>query len=254
MTDRDDKPDNDPSDLADVLAAAVPGASGFGPSIDRPCANGCGTTVHGPGPTWCRRCLEAAEAKDRGRVEAGELAIALDSIPQRWRWARFGGPKSHELFDRVRADERAIVECRRAAPWSDGAVLFGPAGAGKTSLAVAMMREVLGFSAVSVERRKTARFVAARMVLASRAGELDGRGHEYTDAIRASFVVLDDLGAEADTPSSRAAVCDLLAERHAWERPTVITTYLDQAAIALRYGDGIARRMFERGLVVELGT
>lgn len=242
-------------DIADVIKAAIPGGGDvFGEVIDRPCANGCGTTVRGPGPTWCRPCLEAAEARDRVRIEAGDLAAALESIPLRWRWARFGGPKSHELFDRVRADERTIAEAARAEPWTEGAILHGTAGVGKTSLAVAMLRAFLARPAVSLDRRKTARFIAARMVPAAKGEHVAGRSHEYPEALRAAFVVLDDLGAEGDTPSSRAAVTDLLAERHAWERPTIVTTFLDQAAIALRYGDGIARRLFERGLVVELGT
>ena len=61
--------------------------------------------------------------------------------------------------------------------------------------------------------------------------------------MRAPIVLIDDLGKDADINSN--PVPSIIAERHAEERVTWVTTELSPDAIANRYGGGIARRIFE---------
>jgi DNA replication protein DnaC len=74
-------------------------------------------------------------------------------------------------------------------------------------------------------------------------------------------LVLDELGSEAQ---GRDVVRELVHERHASGRATIVTTWLGSAdendrkeacmaAVREMYGDGTARRLFERGLLIEIG-
>lgn len=211
----------------------------------RPCAGGCGVTVVGPAATWCKSCGDREDARDALHRETIQVQDALDSIPTLWRWARFDSPL---LVQRVWGLRNLLSTINHGYPWRDGVTIRGPAGRGKTSLAVAILQHWVapGTPAGSaIVDRMTARFVSARMIPRMPDG--------VTTAIAPAFAVLDDLGAEGDMPSARAAVADVLAERHAWNLPTVVTTYLDAAGVVARYGDGVARRMFERALVIDLG-
>jgi hypothetical protein len=70
-------------------------------------------------------------------------------------------------------------------------------------------------------------------------------------AMGCSVLALDDLGNER---AERSAVPDVIFERHAEDRPTWLTTAFGPDAIAKRYGDGIARRVFERAAVIDLSA
>jgi hypothetical protein len=60
--------------------------------------------------------------------------------------------------------------------------------------------------------------------------------------------LLDDLGADAKVPSN--VVPEVIAERHAEQRVTWITTSLEPKEIAQRYRGGIARRILEHAKTV----
>jgi hypothetical protein len=68
-----------------------------------------------------------------------------------------------------------------------------------------------------------------------------------------ALLVLDDLGSERNTALN--AVPDILAERAYLGRPTWVTTWMTAEQVAQRYGDGIARRLYEadRTAVVACG-
>lgn len=235
------------ADLADAIAAALPEGASFPEPTRRPCSGKCGATVFAPGPAWCPACIAKADAIDAAVQDAAALAPALESIPNTWRWAALGDSTLH---DRARGVHRELVTTiDRERPWPDGVTITGPAGLGKTSLAAAIFSAwVIGETSKGVDRRALARFVSARMLPAQRVTDVAG----YAALVASPFIVLDDVGAEGDMPSARAAVADMLAERHAWERPTIVTTFLDEAGVVARYGDGIARRLFERALLVTL--
>lgn len=141
---------------------------------------------------------------------------------------------------------------------------LGPSGAGKTSLAVAMMRawqEHTGELALIIH--------ATRLVIADLS-----KATLPMEYVGAPLVIVDDLGEELD-PGGRAPpgslVKKLLHERYIADRPTWVTTWLDHHAprrqyangpndpglpagstVSGCYGDGIARRILG-GLQIHMG-
>lgn len=219
----------------------ISSAANVGDKTDRSCGGGCGKSILAPGPVWCRECLARVEGASIERAAETMLRPALASIPNEWRDVFLYGS-----FLRTRVRSTAmIVAAQEGSPWASGAVIRGALALGKTSLACAMFREWVTNSVVDTGTKASSRFVSARMVprMPDRFDQLAG----------AAMIVLDDVGSEGDMPHARAAVADLISERHAWSRPTIVTTWLDAKSVAARYGDGIARRMFERSLVIDMG-
>lgn len=187
----------------------------------------------GLGEERCRRCVEIARAIER----------RIGSIPGAFRWAMFGVPALEQrTTDRARAQGQAAVECGRV-------VLIGPAGCGKTSLAAAMMRQYLQNAP-----NYSAHFSRAwRLGLARARHSLgDGEPPEVQAALRADLSVLDDLGSERQNATN--AVPDVIFERHAEGKPLWVTTAMSQDEMSSRYGDGIARRVWEGARIIDCGN
>ncbi len=173
-------------------------------------------------------------------VAAERVSLCERSIPKSYRWAR---PDSPELAARVRTADPAAMARTIAA--ETNVIILGAAGAGKTSLAVASLRALAA---------PYARFLHAYRLGTVRIQNAAGEGEAaLVDlAMSAPLILLDDVGNERQTANN--AVPDVIFERHAAELPTWYTTAFEPADIAKRYGDGVARRMFERALVVRLGA
>jgi DNA replication protein DnaC len=128
---------------------------------------------------------------------------------------------------------------------TDKAVFIGAAGRGKSTLAAIMTR-------YRVDAR---RLYQPPMFI--RARSLGGAGMHKRDegiaevAMDAWFAVIDDVGVEANVPSS--ALADVIDSRHERKLPTWFTTGMSAEEIAARYGAGIARRMFENAIIFDLG-
>jgi hypothetical protein len=71
------------------------------------------------------------------------------------------------------------------------------------------------------------------------------------DAITATVLLMDELGAEAGRGDT--AVPEIIHERHAADRVTIYTTPFQRDELEGRYGSGIARRIFEGAVMVRLG-
>lgn len=200
--------------------------------------------------TWLCSACGAKVAATRLEVERADAQRRHDvarkraraTIPKNYAWARFDAP---ELAQRVRP------EVVRAKPLVgvDRIVFIGAAGTGKTSLACALLDLYIQ------ERSADAMFVHAYELGRVRAAHKLGEGADAPLVEAAQCVgllLLDDVGQERRTELN--AVPDVIFERHAEQRPTWITTGLTREQIAERYGDGIARRIFEEGWrVVHLG-
>ncbi len=183
---------------------------------------------------------------DPERAEAERLARQRANfdrlLPSHYRWAAFDAPE----FKRRCADCRAVEGAR--SDRTGWVVIMGPPGSGKTSLAVSLLREwTMG------EATQSPRFVHAYRLGYARIQHRAGDG-EATEVENAMFgtALLDDVGSERDTQNN--AVPDVLFERHACERQTIITTGMDAAQLATRYGGGIARRILEHATVVRLAA
>lgn len=197
---------------------------------------------------------EVAEAeRSAAECEAAEIAAAVErrrarfaaGVPEGYRWALGDAP----FLPRARVGVEGWVEKAIQAARLRQVVLMGPAGSGKTSLAVRMLR--CWYDDPSA--RGWMLFVGAHALGTARIQHKAGAGEAplIDSALRASLLVLDDLGAERDTANN--AVPDVVFERHAENRPIWVTTGLTREQISARYGAGIARRLFERARVIKLG-
>lgn len=234
--------DHDPS----ARAQSVPVLDAFSAMLDdlrartlRPCRGGCGAE------TMLDRCdaCEAREAASAARQTA--IAETERSIPAGYRWATFDSP---DLSTRVRvASGKSVAMASPLA--SFGRIVFvGEPGAGKTSLAVAMMRKRVASSG------QRGAFIHAYKLGVARIQHSAGDGEAglVELAMRAPLVLLDDVGTERQTATN--AVPDVILERHAEGLPTWITTWLTSAQAAEKYGGGIARRIFEDTKIIRLGA
>lgn len=139
----------------------------------------------------------------------------------------------------------------------------GPAGSGKTSLAVAMFRAALIADAPTAPRSwhfglfpssfgAEHLYVSAFALAKARGNAPMGKEAELIDrALSAPLVVIDELGGE--DPRYASAVTEVIYERHAASLSTWITTGVGAKEIASRYGGGIARKALETATVFELG-
>ena len=166
------------------------------------------------------------------------LAQSWDSIPERYRsdeGLRFG-PKSTEVLAEPVGAARNIL-------------LSGVSGAGKTALACAYLTRWLRAAQETGDftgEPGSARFVSAYRLARARSEYRLGGGEAplVKAALGASTLVLDDLGSEPDVRDS--AVGEVVYERHCEGRRTIITTgFLGPQDAAVRYGDGIARRIWQ---------
>lgn len=183
-----------------------------------------------------------AAPRDRGDGSAAPRESPRDNatIPPAFRWATLAAP---ELRRRV-AREGAIAEAQ-AALGSAGLVFDGPSGSGKTSLACALLR-----AWEARHPRRPAVFVPAWKLDVARAQHGLGHGEapEVEQTFAAGLCVLDDLGSERNTAMN--AVPDVIYARALEGRPTWVTTWMTPEAVTQRYGDGVARRLFEAGRAV----
>jgi DNA replication protein DnaC len=125
-------------------------------------------------------------------------------------------------------------------------VLFaGPAGSGKTSLAVACLR---------ASPWPGAFFVGAKDLERARIEQQAGRGEAplVQRSLAARLLLVDDLG--QDKPSAVSAVEAVLLARHDASRTTWVTTGLTARELEERYGAGIARRLTEKKTALVIRT
>lgn len=206
----------------------------------------CGATVNYHKAMRCDPC-------DRKADRVRRLEAARESVPQRFAWARLEDPRMVKLVGHER-----IAEARLALA-QERVVLAGAPGAGKTSLACAMLRELHDSAArddapeALVRRAAGSLFVSAYDLSKARARHPLGQGEAplVERAMNATTLVIDDLGSERD--GFQSAVTEVLYERHAECRVTWVTTWLDVRQAEERYGGGIARRLFEGARRIALG-
>ena len=172
-------------------------------------------------------------------------------IPPRFRWSRIDHPKFRERV--------SLPTIPLQPPEAMSVLLFGPSKAGKTTLAVALLRTLLEAKVAAHAFTSDedidvvalhCRFVPARRL--GFAATVPGDPLEIRRAMRAPVLLLDDLGRDADIKSN--PVPAIIAERHDEELPTWITTELTPPEILNRYGGGVARRICESADFFRFGS
>lgn len=215
--------------------------------VDRVCVpcgapTRCSPSVREPA---CARCFDEAERVDAEARAARFAPIrGFDStVPPRYAWAKLTSP---ELARRVKPSARIReIDGFISEPW---VIFAGASGAGKTSLAVAALRERIRRQRESWTMLLAFRLGSARIQHRAGAGEAP-----LVDlAMKTPFLLLDDVGQEPKTEMN--PISDILQERDAEQRPTWITTGLTRAEIGLRYGGGVGRRVIDRSRIVMLDS
>jgi DNA replication protein DnaC len=208
------------------------------PAFDHACPR-CGQTMSGRG--LCPACADAQ------RAAHDALSATAASIPERLAWASaLDAPK---LLERVSPPALAQV---RALDFQrmDRVTLLGPAGCGKSSLAVALAQ------AWTRSHARPSFFVSAADLGVARqqCGLGEGEAILVQRAMGAALTIVDDLGVEPDIGAP--VIAHLLHRRYDAQRPTIATTGLTIEQLASRYGAGVARRLVETvggATVVKMG-
>ena len=195
-------------------------------------------------------CAER-EAKVKAR-EAREriLGRAYRSIPEAFGWARH---RNQAYLDaRLHGAARAFAEAWR--PGKGNVLVTGPTGRGKTACTIALLHRFLDnardndLGVVALDYAKRIRFTSAQALCFARQS-WEQEPELISDAKWASLLVVDEWGPETD---SKGALFEVINSRYEDGKQTILTTGMDKIAFARRYGDALARRVIERGLVVSL--
>ena len=135
-----------------------------------------------------------------------------------------------------------IAYCRSYAEGFDGSdvslLLRGPTGVGKTHLSLAIAGEVMarGYSVVYGPVQKLLHRLEKEHF-----GRADGNSEDVmTDC---DLLILDDVGTEFSSPFYTSALYNIINERMLAEKPTIISTNLNQKELAARYGEQITSRI-----------
>lgn len=176
------------------------------------------------------RCWDCSQAHDRAQDLGIETRAALRTIPERYRWAdrehplleqRVKLPNVRREIGRILAVEQPVV------------TLVGTAGAGKSSLAAALMR-------ASGDVLRAAMWASGDELAETSYGEATELARR---AVRLDLLVIDELR-DPVTPGKRAALAGVILRRH--ERTTartIVTTGMASEQIAEAFGEGVKRRL-----------
>jgi DNA replication protein DnaC len=216
------------------------------------------------GPARCARCdrdvarvgLLCAEcqALDRRQLREAALRAARESIPPAFR-----AIDAQQVRQRTKVDA-GTLERARAATTRLRVVLVGASGFGKTTLASWMLRQILDPGVDGAPevfgRARRALFVDAPALCRAVRDHPLGAGDAplLESALRASVLVLDDVGQELELRMPCNPVVEVIRERHAANRATWVTTFLSPAGLEKGYGSGTARRVLDGAAVISVGA
>lgn len=181
----------------------------------------------------CWDCEQAAQAAQERREN-----LAACGLPSRFDWASIDAP---ELAERVHA-KRGLATVMRWAMEAKHLIVAGKTGTGKTSLAVACLRQ----------RAPRCLYVRAERLARAPIEHHAGQGEALIveRAKKVHTLLIDDLG--TDERTSVSAVRDVVFARHDANLDTWITTGLTAGQIESAYGEGFRRRVIDEARRIHL--
>lgn len=152
-------------------------------------------------------------------------------IPPRYRHARLGNfdvmPHMHRSLDEARVIAQNLIDAFPDVPY--GLLFVGPAGVGKTHLAVGVLRELIGRHGASgrfADYRDLLRAIQDSYNPVSQTSELQ----ILRPVLDAQVLLLDELGTRRPSNWALDTVTHILNDRYSSQRLTLITTnYPDEA-------------------------
>jgi DNA replication protein DnaC len=199
----------------------------------------------------CAPCIERRDAREKREM----LVRAFLSIPTSLRRVSFDDREFLKSF----VDDVDAIAAARDSVTRKIVTLCGPARAGKTTLAVCMLRERIVSASkptatlAAFREAAGARFVVAADLVQAQSEHPFGKGSApLVKAARAATVlVLDEVGG-GPQGDVQGVVFRLLHERHRELKQTIVTTGLDEHSVSNLFGGGIAGRLFEDAFVIRV--
>lgn len=195
----------------------------------------------------CQRAILAEnEQAELDRQKAERIQRTIANIPEQYQVATFETIENPALgWSNGIIPLAKITEARQAVS-SKSVILFGDSGAGKTSLACALLR------AITKERDRVGRYVSSFAIAKARREQRWGAGEAEIVFLASTspVVLLDELCAESGKDTS---VDEVIRERYDHALQTIYTCGFDPSEIGKKYGGGVARRVFEEATVIHLG-
>lgn len=194
-------------------------------------------------------CIDAARDRAREAYRATYWAAMVDSewsqirIPRRHRNATFDDFEPRDGTKDALAQCRAYVDGYTPYRTTDGLVLMGPWGAGKTHLAIATARAIHARTLAAVHG-----ITAADLIDGSR----NFQRAAIETAISAEITILDDVGQGHMTDWARGVVYEVIDARYQSARPTLVTTNLDVDGLRDRLGGAAVSRLLESAEWIEV--
>lgn len=168
-------------------------------------------------------------------------------------------------FENYQNGEKVKNICKDVVKTPCDLVLTGPAGTGKTHLAVAIFRELVRNRTIKVEPERwsgewirSAWFITVPdlLLLIRQAFNND---NDFTEAdvvnkfAKVKYLLLDDLGAEKTTEWSITTLYTIIDQRYRNMRPTIVTTNLTIDQIGSQISDRIASRL-SSGKIIKINA
>jgi len=197
----------------------------------------------------CPECGKAAADAERQaeRSERVSGLMARSRIPEEYQGRSLSTfptalPAQRQVTDNLRTWLARYDELRATAKRGSWLVMLGPVGSGKTGLACALMHELLQRGRGCVYHTLTS---LRRWCWDSR-----HRGSSESDAVesisRVDLLVIDEIGASTASDAETALFGEIMANRCAGHRPTILISNLSREQLLDRLDERVVDRIGQR--------
>jgi DNA replication protein DnaC len=175
----------------------------------------------------------------------GKVRLGTAEIPKRFATKDFTNFKA----DRKDREREAVLSAAKAyastfhGHESEGLLLRGITGCGKTHIAIAILKQVIQRGFTGYYANFNDLLSRIRDSYNAESGTSEGDLLEVVDS--ADLLVLDDVGAESTTDWVRDRLYLIINRRYENARPTIITTNCDEHELESRLGARIVSRLYE---------